>query len=554
VSRSPLPASSFAALFFVTLMGAATAQPHSATITGRVLNSTTRQPIARAQVYSPDNRFAVMTDDQGRFEVPLPPTSPDGGANAAPSISIMARKPGYQSDPFASAVLAQFQPDAPELTILLTPEAILMGHVNLSPSESADGVPVQLFHRQVSEGTARWVAQNVNVTDSQGDFRFADLSAGDYRLGTREAGDRDPQDVAPGGKMFSYPPVYFPGASDFSSAATIHLTPGKVFEAPISLSKQPYFPVKISLSAPANVAQVNVNVSLQGDEAPGYSLGYNPADQTIRGSLPNGTYVVEASTFSPTATGGTMTLRVANGAAETGQITMLTPPSIEVRVREEFTATQEQGAVTVTHIHGMPSRHGHQYLQVTLEPISDFTQRAARSLRPPRTANDESLAIDDVPPGRYWVRVSSARGYAASVASGNIDLIHAPLVVGPVGSTSPIEITMRDDMASFDASVEGISPNPSASGTTAYVYWIPLPDSEGQFAQVWAGVEGKLNSQIVPGTYRVLAFDHPKNDLEYRNPDAMRAYESKGQIVQFVAGQTEHLQLQIISAANEDAN
>src|ERR1700732_560697 len=38
---------------------------------GAVINSVTREPVARALVFSPDNRFAIFTDDQGRFEFPL---------------------------------------------------------------------------------------------------------------------------------------------------------------------------------------------------------------------------------------------------------------------------------------------------------------------------------------------------------------------------------------------------------------------------------------------------------------------------------------------------
>jgi hypothetical protein len=37
------------------------------TVHGTVINSLTREPIARALVYSPDNRFATFTDSQGHF-------------------------------------------------------------------------------------------------------------------------------------------------------------------------------------------------------------------------------------------------------------------------------------------------------------------------------------------------------------------------------------------------------------------------------------------------------------------------------------------------------
>src|SRR5689334_18031778 len=42
------------------------------TVHGTVVNSVTHAPIARALVYSLDNRFAMLTDGSGHFEFALP--------------------------------------------------------------------------------------------------------------------------------------------------------------------------------------------------------------------------------------------------------------------------------------------------------------------------------------------------------------------------------------------------------------------------------------------------------------------------------------------------
>lgn len=198
-----------------------------------------------------------------------------------------------------------------------------------------------------------------------------------------------------------------------------------------------------------------------------------------------------------------------------------------------------------------------------LEPADDFGQDRGGWLRPPSGPDDDSLAIDSVHPGRYWVRVNSSRGFAASVTSGETDLLHDPLVVGPGGSGSPIEITMRDGEAEVDGTIEGAAPQFGASeglaassasaahvapdGSFAHVYCVPLPDSSGEFKDLFVPPDGKFGpQQMPPGTYRVLAFDHPQPELEYRDPEAMRAYEAKGQLVRLVAGQKEHLQLPLI--------
>ena len=46
------------------------------TIHGIVTNSVTHEPIARALVSSPDNRFATLSNSEGRFEFALPKADP----------------------------------------------------------------------------------------------------------------------------------------------------------------------------------------------------------------------------------------------------------------------------------------------------------------------------------------------------------------------------------------------------------------------------------------------------------------------------------------------
>ena len=71
--RSPLfwlPAFIVAAFLYLQPAHSQDAQnsnPASNSVRGTVINSVTREPIARALVATADNRFAEFTDDQGRF-------------------------------------------------------------------------------------------------------------------------------------------------------------------------------------------------------------------------------------------------------------------------------------------------------------------------------------------------------------------------------------------------------------------------------------------------------------------------------------------------------
>jgi hypothetical protein len=590
--RRPLKTLTFTLLLFAWC---ANARPVSAQNTqaedkqeslhGVVVNSVTHEPLARALVFSPDNRFATMTDGEGRFEFTFAKAENDENkeegsssaiaagssatvcgangcthytsANGAYRIgTVMARKPGFLTDQNATRNLQQ--DTTKELTIPLTPEALVVGRVVLATSEPSDTIQLELYRRQVQEGRARWVLSGSAATKSNGEFRFAELAAGNYKLLTRELLDHDPLTFDPRGQLYGYPPVYFPNATNFEAAQTIQLVAGQTFQAGVSLVRHAYYPVKVAVAnVPDNVRGFNIVVSPQGHRGPGYALGYNNQTQMIEGLLPDGNYTLEASSFGPNAASGWMNLSVKGTAAEGSRMIVVPNGSIKVNVKEEFTSSEETGSQSF-HVGGQPTAFNQraQYLNVHLEPGESFGQDRSLYSHPPSEHEDDSLVIEGAQPGVYWVRADTSRGYVGSISSGTIDLHHHPLIVGPGGSSAPIEITMRDDTAEIDGTIEGAaasstgSASPAAGGSSARLYCIPLSDSSGEYKELWVQPDGKFGpQQIAPGTYRVLAFDRPQPDLEYRNPEAMKAYDAKGQSVRLIAGQKEHLHLPLVSPA-----
>jgi hypothetical protein len=570
------------------------------TIRGIVINSVTHEPIARALVSSPDNRFAALTNSEGHFEFTSPKVNsvPEGGSDSNTPVSgqiqavisnrpymLMARKPGFLAD--SNSQVQNLQNEAlKDLTLALTPESLIVGAVTLPTSEAPDSITLQVFRRQVQDGRARWVPAGGAQSTSDGQFRFADLPAGTYKLLTQELLDHDPLTTdpltlpppnVPRGQLFGYPPVYYQSAPDFGSAATIRLTPGQTQTVNLSLVKLPYYHVKVPLiNAPD--AGVAVNVYAHGHKGPGFSLGYNNMDHAIEGMLPDGTYTIEASSFGPNGMTELQTISIKGAPIDGSSMTLVSNASIPVNVKEEFTSADNRGSVT-WEINGRNTviKGPRRYLNITLEPADDFGTGQQVSLRNPTRAGDDALVIDGAPTGSYWVHVNSSRGYPASIRSGNLDLQHQPLVVGAGGTASPIEITMRDDTAEISGTVEGVTPpaqgpvisssanvangaSGDARGWTSYatlggqatthIYCIPLADSSGQLTEIWVSPDGSFVSQgLAPGAYRLLAFDREQHELEYRNPEALRTYDSKGPVVRVVGGQKEHVQLQLISTS-----
>lgn len=528
---------------------------------GTVINALTKAPIPRALVFTSDNRFAMLTDSEGHFEFTMAKDNDSQGRNGQFTVVsgtfrtgscswISARKPGFL-DPCRDPDW-NYKSAGDDHTIALVPEALIYGRVTLPNGDGLSGTSVQLFFKDVREGRPRWLPRNSVPTNSGGEFRFFDLPEGEYKLFMRERADDDPiPNVS--GKSYGYPPVYYPDAADFASAPPIHLTAGQSVEANFSAVRKPYYRVVIPVSS-GDFSGLNVTVRAQ--TGPGFSLGYNASANRIDGLLPDGNYVVEGMAYGPKSASGTVNIKVNGAPVEGPTMTLVPAGSITLDVKEQFTDTTWNGSSSWNDGKRTFQLRGTRlHLQASLESADDAEQRPGASLRPPAGPNDQSLILENVAHGRYWLRLYPARGYIASARMGSVDLLHEPLVVTP-GLSAPIEVEMRDDTAEITVTVGGMpAPTPVAesqsTGPIAWVYFVPLPDSPGQFQQFGASDdEGFTSLMMAPGAYRILAFDKPQNRLPYRDPEAMKTYETKGQVVHISAGEKLSVQVPLISAGD----
>ena len=285
------------------------------------------------------------------------------------------------------------------------------------------------------------------------------------------------------------------------------------------------------------------------------------------GLLPNGSYQVRAVSFGDKRFSGEANITVHGGAEGTVLPLAVTPP-IRVNVKDEFTSDVSSG---YNDVHRQQRQADYPAAEIrchgdlgTGGRFRDAQQQQDASTREIWIPQTDSIKIERVTSGRYWVEVYPTNGYVASVTAGGTDLLHHPLVV-PSGSSAPsIEVILRNDQASIEGVVEGASgltgiaapissgPNSwggSSSDSSARLYFVPLPDSAGRFSEQTVSQDGKFSVSLPPGDYRVLAFPDAQPELEYQNPVAMRVYDGKGQVVRLAAGQKEQMQLQLLSTS-----
>lgn len=547
-------------------------------VRGVVINSVTREPVSRAVVSSPDNGFAAMTDDRGRFEFIFPrpepaPTVPFVDSSqtqdqpqsvirraihaANPPSQLIARKIGYLAATEATDISQSASAHA-DVTIVLVPESRIIGHVVIPGWDGSEKMQVEVHHRSYREDHERWDAVGVAGTRADGEFRLAGLAPGYYKLLTLEHPDRDPLTFNPRGPMMGYAPVYYPGASDFESAAVINLAPGETFQATLSPIKKPYYPVKVGFTPELASSQIEIMVWPQGRPGPGFSLGYNQRDGNVQGSLPDGTYSLLVASYGPSVQTGVSNFTVRGAASTEASIALFPASSITVNIAEEFqhpeSAPWKIAATAVPRPDGEPNALRRNFVQVSLIPVEQFGLSAQAASNPSQKPGDESLLIENVRPGRYRVTASTGFGYVGSIRSGGTDLLRQPLVVGAGVAMPPIEIALRDDGAEVSGTIT--SPNNASASVGSgqvnrLVYLISMDRPGDPVTMVFADPSGTFAiPQVPPGSYRVLALDRQKADLNAADNEFLKDHESKIQSIRVVAEQKIQLQqLPLITAA-----
>lgn len=530
---------------------------------GTVINAKTHEPIARALVYSPDSRYATLTDERGHFEFKFPPqekVAPPVPAsdsdkegmrkvqewyqrNNRPN-TFFARRPGFLPNQNGTLV-QETGSERAEIVLPLEPEALIVGHVQLPGVDNTDRIQLQLYRQDFEDGHERWVQAGNFTTWATGEFRFAELAAGTYKLLTQERIERDPAFFNPGDQLYGFPPVFYPNGNDFSAAAPIKLAAGATFQANLTVARREYYPVKIGVANVPAGTYPGVEVYPQGHPGPGYSLGYDPAEQVVRGTLPTGNYTLKVFAQGETGSSGSMNFSVRGGALEGPVVSLYPNVALSVNITREFgpDTSANEGATAFRRLEVINGRG--DFVSIALRPVEQFGMEPTVMSQQEPNQPDSGITLKNVPAGTYWMRISANNCYPASATWGGGDVLHRPITIGTAGGGTPIEVTLRNDGAEVMGKVE-FSEKASVQKSnmaapilpTAFVYFVPVGENAGQLrqTQVWSGIIDE--KQIAPGEYRILAFDHANREIGNGNPELLRKYESKGVVVELSASQT----------------
>jgi hypothetical protein len=506
------------------------------TISGVVLNSVTGQPIARALVQM--GAHAMLTDGEGHFDFD---NITDYGF---PSVT----KPGYFSEDLPPSNLwareGGTQPAGP-LELKLVPEAIVSGQVTDPGGNPIQGITVQLRSLVISNGTKHWEQRMASVTNAEGEFRIAELQAGDYALqtGFRLEGPLDAETAA-GYAVVSYPVLGVDGAG----ALKVHA--GDQLQADLSTHLEKLYPVSFEVTGMPEFGWPNFTIRTADGVEISAMQRRDPETGQYRVYLPSGSYELRALGYVPPANPsrgipqeliGRRLFTVTQAPVSVLRIALEPMAAVAVEIDMEKTAKAPSAPATPA-----PSDPA-QLLSVMLVPAgADVPATMYSAMRlgdpaHPEVQRNEPLLIRNIPPGKYMLQAQPQwPWYVASAFCGGTDLTREPLAITGSAAGCTIRITLRDDSASLKVSTP-------ETQEAAYIYAVPL-DNLTRDVQTFAianNGKGSLDS-IAPGQYLLLASRHAQQ-LAFRDAQSLHRYELEGKRVDLSPGGTADIQLDVIT-------
>jgi hypothetical protein len=385
---------------------------------------------------------------------------------------------------------------------------------------------VQLKVLAVADGMLRWQQRQGTSTNSEGQYRFAELQAGKYAVvtGFHSEGVQDSQSSA------AYVPSRNPALAAGTAESAITLGAGEHREANLNPDMEKLYPVTGTIAGYGESRGVGFRVETASGEDITALSRFNSRTGEFRLMLPGGSYTVTATAFLPGRHNNQLEARreVTVPQAPVSGLSLAMQPyaTIPIEVEVDTINPPAQGTAQPS-LSNLGAGMG--LASVDGEGPTSFVN--AQRLR--QSDGDEAgaggsgpMAMENVAPGRYLLQGGQEFGwYVSSANCGGVDLLREELVVGGSAAGCSIRVVLRNDVGSAHITVRDAGQNASST----LVYLLPVGDSVRRMAMAMSGGSGDFPATgLAPGRYVVLALDH-REELAYRDPESMRRYAAAGQ-------------------------
>jgi len=438
-----------------------------------------------------------------------------------------------------------------DIHLRLQAAAVVRGRVTDEDGDPLPDAEVTVLRQTFSAGHTHWEQAGAERTNDLGEFRVANLPAGNVYVSVSpppdfkslieaagvSAGEPRNSDKA----ATSYQTTYYPGTTDRSQAAPIQLHAGDDFPVNFSLTPSPALSIKGSV---VNLPpRTSATIMLQSRD---FSLVQNGAEMHKDGSfvihdVSPGNYTIVASVDgAPVPMTARQSLQV--GSTNVEGLRLSPQPGAFLRGRLRL---ESRGPVR-----GFDP--GQIFL--TLQTINGEDDAGAAAIGD-RFSNlthvsaDGSFEWRDVPPGNYYIELLSQSGgnedwFVKSVAASGHEVSDSGISVN--GGAVGIDLLLSANGGIVDGVVVDSKGNPVENTVVVAVPEPRMRTRLDRYHKTVSDQSGHFTLRgIRPGDYTLFAWESIEGDA-YFNPEFLKSYEGQGSGLKVGDGERKSVQVNVI--------
>lgn len=523
-----------------------------ASVEGVVLNALTGEPLRRAQVVMRQVGAAGMVRAGGSPVMPRSPgiaTSTDAAgkfalANVEPGkYFLSAERSGFLRGEYGAkrpgkpgtSIDVQAGAAKRDLTIKLTPQGIVAGHVFDDEGEPLQNVFVQVLQKRYLGGASRLLPSAAATTNDRGEFRVLDIEPGRYILIARQRGGV--ADTLAGGQAeMGFAPTYYPGVTSGGQAGIVEVSAGRESGGlDMRLQRARLFRIRGQVVDAAGTPVKQVMVEAIPRDNP-FAGGLNNAfvheadGRFDLANLPPGSYTVVARSMASGREGGAPSM--ATQPVEVGEhniegLLLTLTPGIAVN---GTVVVEGGGAVKL------------DSLRVSLIPSMMMMSGGEGTAK-----GDGTFSIPNISPGTYRIGVMhpGIDAYVKSVKAGGQQVDEQEFEIP--AAAQELVVTL----STAAGKVTGTVNNKDGPVSQATVVLLPAEQAKRRESNVKVTTTMQNGSftfgGLAPGEYKVFAWEDVESGA-WLDPEYLKPLESKGSDVKVQASGNSTLNLDIILA------
>jgi Carboxypeptidase regulatory-like domain len=535
--------------------GQAQAETSAGSVTGRVvlegIGAGIRKVIVQLQGTTGETRqqYMTATDTEGRFRIE---------GVAAGEYSVTLSRAGF--------VLADAKQDLPPVTVSAGQElsglvykmqltGVIAGKITEADGDPLQGASVWVT-RVGKNGTEFDVntydegAAGVDTTNDLGEFRIANLRAGQYIVKAQARGMGPAPDPADKGKQKErsiYALTYYPGTLEAKTANPVRVTAGGTAPASFGVVTSRSYRVSGTVTVAGNPRNVQMFLVSTTGQTEAQSL--QEAGKFEFASVLPGTYVAQIVDMSSGTPGGPAETHtqmigspiVVTNADVTGLV--LQPEaggSVSGKLRAEGEETLDWRDLNVILVRVVDAEE--------LPQLSDIGALGGTT----RVKEDGSFVLKDVAGATYWVYLN---GQAEKLRDYYLkSVLQDGREVADTGFAVSGETTIDIVVSAKGAAVEGTVVDSDGQGAAA-VSVVSLPAS-GKVGRMDLYQTEKTDASghflmrgMNPGAYVLVAVESVPGDV--RRPEFFQKYAEKGATVDLLEGDKKSVVVQLVVEGGE---